>query len=126
MSEGVISNEPIHLNELDLHMSEWVISDEPIHLNESDLPEEIKTVKSACLPVKTSQPSYADFSWGFFTRVSICITYMWPRTTKPVIRVKIETEIHESWINKLYIDVWFVGYDNIWPRYNYLESEGAK
>ncbi len=65
MSEGVISNEPIHLNELDLHMSEGFILDEPIHLNKSDFPEEIKTVKSACLPVKTSQPSYADFSCFF-------------------------------------------------------------
>ncbi len=75
MSEGFISDEPIHLNELDLHMSEGFISDEPIHLNESDFPEELKTVKSACIPVKTSQPSYADFS-SFFSAGFQFVAYM--------------------------------------------------
>ncbi len=79
MSEGFISDEPIHLNELDLHMSEGFISDEPIHLNESDFPEELKTVKSACIPVKTSQPSYADFS-SFFSAGFQFVAYMWPHT----------------------------------------------
>ncbi len=33
-------------------------------------------------------------------------------------------EIYTSyvcWINKLAIDVWLLGLDNIWPRYNYLK-----
>ncbi len=59
-------------------------------------------------PAKTSQPSYADFSWGVFSAGFQTVGYVWPWTTKPVIRVKIEMHIHESWINKLSIDVWFM------------------
>ncbi len=32
--------------------------------------------------------------------------YLWPWTTKPVIRVEITTS--ERWINKISIDAWFV------------------
>ncbi len=34
------------------------------------------------------------------------------------IAIEIYTS-YESWINKLSIDVWFVGSDNVWLRYNY-------
>ncbi len=49
------------------YMSEGFISDEPIHLNESDLPVEIKTVKSACLPVLISANHLMLILAGFFS-----------------------------------------------------------
>ncbi len=61
--------------------------------------------------------------------------YMWPWTTKPVIRVhlffKIEmyTSSESWWINKLFIDVWFVMIGQYLAEiqlFEYLESEGAK
>ncbi len=47
-----------------------------------------------------------------FKKNMLCL-FMWPWTTKPVIRVNFfEIEIHhtssESWINKLSIDAWFL------------------
>ncbi len=56
--------------------------------------------------------------------------HMWPWTTKPVTRVNflIYTS-HESWINKLSIDVWFVRilrYLAEIQLFENLESEGAK
>ncbi len=55
---------------------------------------------------------------------------MWTWTTKPVLIVFFFVLLRftsESWINKLSIDLCgLLWSDNIWPRYNYFESEGAK
>ncbi len=47
--------------------------------------------------------------------------YMWPWTTKPVIRVIFLNLDWISWINKLSFDDDLLGSDNIWLRYNYLK-----
>ncbi len=54
------------------------------------------------------------------------LEHMWAWTTKPVIRVFFFIEIYssKSWINKLSIDVCFVGigqYWQYWLKYNYLK-----
>ncbi len=63
--------------------------------------------------------------------------YMWPLTTKPVIRVgflnsdlykKTETQ-SESWIYKLSVDVWFVKIEQYLAEiqlFVYVETEDAK
>ncbi len=53
-------------------------------------------------------------------RYRFVFIYMWPWSTKPVISVNILNLrfniIWISWINNIYIDVWFV--DNIWKIWN--------
>ncbi len=75
--------------------------------------------------------SSTDQKWEKNVYSTVYSLYMWPWTTKPVIRV-FETEIYtssESWINKISIDVWFVRigqYLAAIQQFENLDFEGAK
>ncbi len=92
----------------------------------ADFPRALCSSQLGWAPGKTHktvpEPQKNFLCLSFYHSVQWCVysiyIYMWPWTTKPVIRVHFYIYTSsESWINKLSIDVWFVmigQYTTIW------------